>query len=72
VSKMWLANLLTTISTKNERFNLYMGILTKMSQLGHYESIRTHGNVHWERDSRVNTRELPSLTRFGTRGMSSR
>jgi hypothetical protein len=24
VSKTWLANLLTTISTKNERFNLYM------------------------------------------------
>jgi hypothetical protein len=24
VSKMWLANLLTAISTKNERFNLYM------------------------------------------------
>jgi hypothetical protein len=46
-----------------------MGILTKMSQLGHYE---IDGNVHWERGSQVNTCELPSLTRFRTRGRSSR
>ena len=47
-----------------------MGILTKMSQKDHYETIRTNGNVHWERGSRVNTRELPSLTRVRTRGGS--
>jgi hypothetical protein len=48
--------------------NIHMGILTKMSQLGHYET----DGVHWERGSRVNTRELPSLTRFRRRGRSSR
>ena len=25
-----------------------------MSQLGHYETIRTNGNVHWELSSRAN------------------
>ena len=35
-----------------------MGLLTKMSQLGHYEIIHTDGNVHWERSSQVNPREI--------------
>ena len=35
-----------------------LALLTKMSQLGHYETIRTDGNVHWERSSRVNPREI--------------
>ena len=26
-----------------------LALLTKMSQLGHYETIRNDGNVHWER-----------------------
>ena len=26
-----------------------MALLTKVSQLDHYETIRTDGNVHWER-----------------------
>jgi hypothetical protein len=46
-----------------------IGDITKMSQLGHYE---TDENVHWEHGSRVNTCELPSLTRVRTRGRSSR
>ena len=29
-----------------------------MSQLGHYETIRTNGNVHWERSLRANPREI--------------
>ena len=41
--------------------NAFMGLLTKMSQLGHFEPI---GNMHWERGSRVNTRYLTSLTMF--------
>jgi hypothetical protein len=34
-----------------------MGLSTKMSQLGHYETIRTFGNVHWEHSSRAKSRE---------------
>ena len=29
-----------------------------MSQLGHYETIRTYGNVHWKHSSRANPREI--------------
>ena len=36
----------------------FLALLTKMSQLGHYETIRTDGNVHWERSSRANPREI--------------
>ena len=35
-----------------------MALLTKMSQLSHYETIRTDGNMHWERSSRANPREI--------------
>ena len=35
-----------------------VALLTKMSQLGHYEIIRTDGNVHWECSSRANPREI--------------
>jgi hypothetical protein len=28
-----------------------------MSQLGHYETICTFGNVHWERSTRAKSRE---------------
>jgi hypothetical protein len=36
----------------NDKY-IYMALSTKMSQLGHYEIIRTHGNVHLERSSRA-------------------
>ena len=35
-----------------------MALLTKMSQLGHYETIRSDGNVHWEHNSRANPHEI--------------
>ena len=38
--------------------NIHMALLTKTSQLGHNETIRTNGNVHWERSLRVNFREI--------------
>ena len=31
-----------------------MALLIEMSQLGHYETIRTDGNVPWEHSSRAN------------------
>ena len=34
-----------------------MGLSIKMSQLGHYETIRTFGNAHWERTPRAKSRE---------------
>jgi hypothetical protein len=34
-----------------------MRLSTKMSQLGHYETIRTSRNVHWERASQAKSRE---------------
>ena len=39
-------------------FFIFMALFTKMSQLGHYETIRTDGNVHWERSSQVNPCEI--------------
>ena len=35
-----------------------MALLTKMIQFGHYKTICTDGNVHWERSSRANPREI--------------
>ena len=35
-----------------------LALLAKMSQLGHYETIGTYGNVHWERSSQVNPHEI--------------
>jgi hypothetical protein len=36
---------------------IYMALSTKMSQLGHYETIHTHGNVHLESSSRADSPE---------------
>ena len=36
----------------------YAALLTKMSLLGHYETICTNENVHWERSSRANPHEI--------------
>jgi hypothetical protein len=38
-----------------------MALSTKMSQLGHYETIRTFGNVHWEHSTRVKSHENNSI-----------
>jgi hypothetical protein len=46
--------------------NTNMGLSTKMSQLGHYETIRTLGNVHWERTPRAKSREIRSMTMLRT------
>ena len=35
-----------------------MGLLTKMNQLDHYETICTDENVHWERSSRAIPHEI--------------
>ena len=37
---------------------IIMALLTKMSQLGRFETIRTDGNMHWERSSRAKPREI--------------
>ncbi len=42
---------------------MVMRLLIKMSQLGHYETIRTDRNVHWERSSRVNPREIAIINK---------
>ena len=34
-----------------------------MSQLGHYETIYTDRNVHWERSSQVNPREIAIINK---------
>jgi hypothetical protein len=34
-----------------------MALSTNMSQLGHYDTIRTLGKVHWERSSQAKSRE---------------
>ena len=60
------------VEFENNWLKFIPGILTKMSQNDHYETICTDGNVHWECGSQVHTCELPSLTRFRTRGRSSR
>ena len=35
-----------------------MALVTKMSKLGHYETIRTYGNVHWKHSSRANPHKI--------------
>lgn len=44
-----------------------MALSTKMRQYDQYETIRTFGNVHWERSSRAKSREYALIDNvFGT------
>ena len=45
------------VAIKMEVIDRWMAFSTKMSQLGHYETIRTLGKVHWERSSWAKSRE---------------
>ena len=47
----------------NTERDVLQGCNTKMSQLGHYETIHTDRNVHWERSSRVNPREIAIINK---------
>ena len=46
------------ITSKSLKYpTIFVALSTKMSQLGHYETIRIRGNMHWERSSRAKSHE---------------